>query len=49
MYSSNLFNLLDEFWHKENKALNLDPADDIVRGCVVTREGAIVNEMLKKR
>lgn len=49
MYSSNLFNLLDEFWHKENKALNLDPADDIIRGCVVTRDGAIVNEMLKKR
>jgi len=48
MYSSNLFNLLDEFWDKQNKTLNLNPADDIIKGCVVTRGGEVVNEMLKR-
>ncbi len=48
MYSSNLFNLLDEFWDKQNKTLNLNPTDDIIKGCVVTRGGEVVNEMLKR-
>jgi H+-translocating NAD(P) transhydrogenase subunit alpha len=47
MYSSNLFNLLDEFWDAETKRLELDPEDDIVRNCVITRDGAIVNETIK--
>jgi NAD(P) transhydrogenase subunit alpha len=48
MYSSNIVNLLDEFWNKESKQLNLDPADDIIKGCVITRGGEIVNETIKK-
>ncbi len=48
MYSSNIVNLLDEFWDKETKQLNLDPNDDIVKGCVITRGGEIVNETIKK-
>jgi NAD(P) transhydrogenase subunit alpha len=47
MYSSNLFNLLDEFWDAEQKRLDLDPEDDIIKACVVTRDGAIVNETIK--
>jgi len=47
MYSSNLFNLIDEFWNAEEKRLELDPEDDIVRHCVITRDGAIVNETIK--
>ena len=47
MYSSNLFNLIDEFWNAEEKRLDLDPEDDIVRHCVITRGGAIVNETIK--
>ncbi len=47
MYSNNLFNLLDDFWDAEAKQLNLDPADEIVQGCVITRDGAIVNETIK--
>ena len=43
----NLFNLIDEFWDEENKTLNLDPEDDIVEACVITREGAVVNETIK--
>jgi H+-translocating NAD(P) transhydrogenase subunit alpha len=48
MYSSNIVNLLDEFWNKESKELRLDPADDIIKGCVITRGGEIVNETIKK-
>ena len=47
MYSNNLFNLVDEFWDSESKTLNLDPEDDIVQACVITREGAVVNETIK--
>ena len=48
MYSSNIVNLLDEFWNKEAKELRLDPSDDIIKGCVITRGGEIVNETIKK-
>ena len=47
MYSNNLYNLLDEFWDPETKELGLDPEDDIVTNCVITRDGAIVNETIK--
>jgi NAD(P) transhydrogenase subunit alpha len=47
MYSSNLFNLIDEFWDVEAKRLYLDPQDDIIKHCVITRDGAIVNETIK--
>ncbi len=48
MYSSNIVNLLDEFWNREARELRLDPADDIVKGCVITRGGEIVNETIRK-
>ena len=47
MYSNNLLNLLREFWDGEAKTLNLDPEDDIVQSCVITRDGAVVNETIK--
>jgi proton-translocating NAD(P)+ transhydrogenase subunit alpha len=47
MYSSNVVNLLGEFWNTDSKTLNLDPADDIVKACVITRDGEIVNETIK--
>jgi NAD(P) transhydrogenase subunit alpha len=47
MYSANLFNLIDEFWDSEEKKLDLDPEDEIIKSCVITRDGAIVNETIK--
>lgn len=47
MYSNNLFNLIDEFWDPEEKTLDLDPEDEIIQSCVITRDGAIVNETIK--
>ena len=47
MYSNNLFNLLDEFWDEEAKTLTLDPEDEIVQNCVITRDGSVVNATIK--
>lgn len=43
MYSANLVNLLEEFWDAEGKTLSLDPEDEIAAGCVIARDGRIVN------
>lgn len=48
MYSSNIVNLLSEFWNKDQKSLVLDPTDDIVKGCVITRDREVVNETIKR-
>ena len=47
VYSANLVSLIEEFWDKQNKtfALNLD--DEIIKGCLVTHGGKIVNEKLQ--
>ncbi len=47
MYSSNLFNLVTEYWDAEEKKFHLDLEDDIVKGCLITHEGEIVNETIK--
>ena len=47
MYSNNLLNLVMEFWDTEAKTLNLDPEDEIIAACVITRDGAVVNETIK--
>ena len=43
MYSANVTYLLDEFWNAEAKGFELDPQDEIVAGCVLTRDGEIIN------
>ncbi|MGB1908051.1 MAG: NAD(P)(+) transhydrogenase (Re/Si-specific) subunit alpha, partial [Spongiibacter sp.] len=47
MYSSNLFNLVDEGWDGEKKAMVIDLENDILQGCVITHGGEIVNETIK--
>jgi H+-translocating NAD(P) transhydrogenase subunit alpha len=47
MFSANLFNLVDEFWDGEAKSFGLDLEDDILKSCVITHDGAIVNETIK--
>ena len=47
MYSSNLCNMISQYWDKERNALTLDREDDIIRGCLITHGGAIVNETIK--
>ena len=47
MYSSNLFNLITEYWDEESKSFNMDLEDDILKGCVITHNGDIVNETIR--
>ena len=47
MYSANVTHLLDEFWNAEAKCFELNPEDEIVANCVLTRDGAVVNETIK--
>ena len=48
MYSSNLYNMLNEYWDEENKSFVLNAENDIIKGCLITHGGAIVNETIKK-
>jgi len=47
MYASNLVNFLTSFWNKDEKTFNLDLTNDILKGCVITHDGKIINEMIK--
>lgn len=47
MYSNNLFNLVEDTWDKEAGSYVLDMENDILPGCVITHDGAIVNETIK--
>jgi NAD(P) transhydrogenase subunit alpha len=47
MYSANLYNLLSEYWNEDTKKLEMDLEDDILKGCVISHEGSIVNETIK--
>ena len=44
MYSSNVTHLIEEFYDAENRRFDLDPADEIVAGCVLTCGGEVVSE-----
>lgn len=48
MFSSNLFNFVEHFWSKEKKAFDLRLDDEIIKGSLVTHEGKLVNEMVRK-
>jgi NAD(P) transhydrogenase subunit alpha len=46
MFSSNLYNLVEEFWNAEEKKFDLDFKDEIIQGCIITHQGEVVNEMI---
>lgn len=47
MYSSNLYNFVETFWDKENKVFNLKMDDELIKGCLITHGGEIVNKVVK--
>lgn len=47
MYSANLYNLIEEIWDEESKSIKLDFKNEIVKGCVITSGGEVVNEVVK--
>jgi len=47
MYSANLHNLVLEYWNSDTSTFDLNMDDEIIKGCVITHDGALVNEMIK--
>jgi NAD(P) transhydrogenase subunit alpha len=47
MYANNLFNLVEDTWDKEEGKYVLNMENDILPGCVITHDGAVVNETIK--
>ena len=47
VFGNNIFNMIEEFWDAENKSLNFDLEDEILKGCVITHQGKVVNEAIK--
>jgi NAD(P) transhydrogenase subunit alpha len=41
VYAMNICGLLEEFWDKETKKLNLNPEDEIIAGCLLTADGQV--------
>lgn len=48
MYASNLGNLIEHFWDRKAKVFVLNREDEIIKGCLVTHGGALVNELVRK-
>ena len=46
VYGANLVSLVEEFWDKQSKNFVLKLDDEIIKGCLVTHGGKIVNEKL---
>ncbi|HEY5233149.1 MAG TPA: Re/Si-specific NAD(P)(+) transhydrogenase subunit alpha [Verrucomicrobiae bacterium] len=46
VYAANLVSLIEEFWDKKEKNFTLKLDDEIIKGCLVTHGGKIVNEKL---
>lgn len=47
MYSANLTNFITHFWDKENNTFALNLEDDIIKGALITHNGALFSEMYK--
>jgi NAD(P) transhydrogenase subunit alpha len=47
MYANNLFNLVSEFWSKDDNEFKLDVSDEVQSGCIITHQGEVVNAMIK--
>ena len=46
-YSSNLVNLVSEFWSEEKKSFVIDLEDEIIQGSLITHEGSICHDRFK--
>jgi H+-translocating NAD(P) transhydrogenase subunit alpha len=47
MYSANLGNFVAHFWDKETAAFRSELDDEIIKGALVTHDGALFSEMYK--
>ena len=49
MYSTNLYNLVQEFWNKDQRHFEIDISDDIMRGCLITHGKEIMHHCLHEK
>ena len=47
VYANNIFNMIEEFWDKENKIMNININDEILSGCVVSHSGESIGPKSK--
>jgi NAD(P) transhydrogenase subunit alpha len=47
MYSNNLGNFVEHLWNKDRNALAIDSGDELLRGCLITHGGSIVNKTIR--
>ena len=48
VYSSNVFNLIDEFWNEDEKKLKLDVSDEILSICLISHEKEYINKTIRE-
>ncbi len=48
MLASNLVNFIEHSWNKEKNTFELNLDDEIIKGCLITHNGNIVNAALKR-
>jgi NAD(P) transhydrogenase subunit alpha len=48
MFSSNMFNLVIEYWDPEERWFRMNFDDEIIKGCLITHLGEIVNEAISR-
>ncbi len=48
VYSSNIFNLIDEFWNEEDKEFDLDVKDEILSICLISHKKEYINKTIKE-
>jgi NAD(P) transhydrogenase subunit alpha len=48
MYSNNIGSFVEHLWNKERNGVVIDPADELLRGCLITHAGSVVHEAIKK-
>ncbi|USN98879.1 MAG: NAD(P) transhydrogenase subunit alpha [Phycisphaeraceae bacterium] len=49
MYANNIVGLVQVLFDKESKNLVLNTEDDIIAGCLITKDGEVVNETIRER
>lgn len=48
VYGSNLGNFVGHFWNDDQKSFLLDLEDELIQGCLVTHQGEVVHETIRK-
>ncbi len=48
MISNNIVSLLEELWDQEKQTINLDTENEILKGCLISHKGSIINEKVEQ-